>query len=109
VRGDFSNPERLLKPGMLIDVALVRATRPAIVVPELAVQQIGSETFVWRVKDDGTVEKADVVVGGRIPGKVMLKDGIRAGERIVVEGTGKLQPGAKVVAGATPATGGAKK
>ena len=110
VRGDFPNPERLLKPGMLIDVALVRGTRPAIVVPELAVQQIGSETFVWRVKDDGTVEKADVVVGGRTPGKVMLKDGIRAGERIVVEGTGKLQPGAKVApGGAAPAAYGAKK
>ena len=99
VRGEFANPERLLRPGMLVEVALVRGTRPALVVPELAVQQIGSETFLWRVKDDGTVEKADITVGGRIPGKVMVKDGIRAGERIVTEGTGKLQPGAKVVEG----------
>ena len=76
-------------------------------VPELAVQQIGTETFVWRVMDDGTVEKADVVVGGRIPGKVMLREGLRAGDRIVVEGTGKLQPGAKVVdaKAAAPARG----
>ena len=104
VRGEFANPQRLLKPGMLVEVALVRATRPALVVPELSVQQVGSETFVWRVKDDGTVEKADVVVGGRIPGKVMLREGLRAGERIVVEGTGKLQPGAKVaLGGAAPA------
>lgn len=109
VRGDFANPERLLKPGMLVEVALVRGTRPALVVPELAVQQIGSETFVWRVKDDGTVEKADVAIGGRIPGKVMLKDGLRAGERIVTEGTGKLQPGAKVVdGGSAPAAAAAK-
>lgn len=99
VRGDFPNPDRMLKPGMLVEISLSRGSKPALVVPELAVQQIGSETFVWRVKADGTVEKADVVVGGRIPGKVMLKDGIRAGERIVVEGTGKLQPGAKVAEG----------
>ncbi|WP_256646273.1 efflux RND transporter periplasmic adaptor subunit [Thermomonas paludicola] len=104
VRGDFPNPQRLLKPGMLVDVALVRGTRLALVVPELAVQQIGTETFVWRLKDNDTVEKADVVVGGRIPGQVMLKSGIRAGDRIVTEGTGKLQPGAKVApAGAAPA------
>lgn len=110
VRGDFANPERLLKPGMLVEVALVRGTRQALVVPELAVQQIGTETFVWRVKQDDTVEKADVVVGGRIPGQVMLKDGIRAGDRIVVEGTGKLQPGAKVAdGGSAPAVDGAKK
>jgi membrane fusion protein (multidrug efflux system) len=110
VRGEFANPERLLKPGMLVEVALVRGTRPALVVPELAVQQIGTETFVWRVKQDATVEKADVVVGGRIPGKVMLAEGVRAGDRIVVEGTGKLQPGAKVAEGGNaPAADGAKK
>ncbi len=99
VRGDFPNPERALKPGMLVEVSLSRGTRPALVVPEIAVQQIGSETFVWRVKADGTVEKANVVVGGRVPGKVMLKEGVKAGERIVTEGVGKLQVGAKVAEG----------
>ena len=100
VRADFANADGLLKPGMLVEVSVVRATRPALVVPEIAVQQVGTETFVWRVKPDGSVEKADVEVGGRIPGKAMLKAGIAAGERIVVEGTGKLQPGAKVREGA---------
>ena len=99
VRGDFPNPDRALKPGVLVQVSLTRGEKPTLVVPEIAVQQIGSETFVWRVKADDTVEKANVEIGGRIPGKVMLKDGIRAGERIVVEGTGKLQPGAKVAEG----------
>lgn len=108
VRGEFSNPQRLLKPGMLVNVALLRSTRKALVVPELAVQQIGNETFVWRVKGDGTVEKADVVVGGRIPGQVMLASGIQAGDRIVTEGTGKLQPGAKVAAGGAPMANDAK-
>lgn len=107
VRGDFANPDRALKPGMLVDVSLARGTRPALVVPEIAVQQIGSETFVWRVKADGSVEKANVVVGGRVPGKVMLKDGVKAGERIVSEGVGKLQAGAKVVEGKSAADGAA--
>lgn len=100
VRGDFPNPQRLLRPGMLVEVTVARDTRQALVVPEIAVQQIGSETFVWRVKPDDTVEKADVTVGGRIPGKVMLASGVEAGQRIVVEGVGKLQPGAKVANGA---------
>ena len=104
VRGDFPNPDGLLKPGMLVEVTLARGTRQALVVPEIAVLQIGNETFVWRVKADGTVEKVDVVVGGRVPGKVMLKDGVKVGERIVTEGVGKLQAGAKVAEGsATPA------
>ena len=101
VRGDFPNPDGLLKPGMLVEVTLARGSRPALVVPEIAVQQVGTETFVWRVKADGTVEKADVEVGGRVPGKAMLKSGVKAGERIVVEGTGKVQAGSKVADGST--------
>ena len=89
---------------MLVQVELARDTRQALVVPEIAVQQIGTETFVWRVKPDMTVEKVDIEVGGRVPGKVMLASGIKAGDRIVVEGTGKVQPGSTVTEGAaTPA------
>ncbi|WP_395624379.1 efflux RND transporter periplasmic adaptor subunit [Thermomonas sp.] len=104
VRGDFPNADGALKPGMLVEVSLSRGTRQALVVPEIAVQQIGSETFVWRVKSDDTVEKANVEVGGRVPGKVMLKAGVEAGQRIVTAGMGKLQAGATVAAaGAQPA------
>ena len=108
VRGDFPNPGRVLRPGMLVEVTVARNIRQALVVPEIAVQQIGSETFVWRVKGDDTVEKAEVEVGGRIPGKVMLTGGVEAGQRIVTEGVGKLQAGAKVADGGTkPAPAGA--
>jgi membrane fusion protein (multidrug efflux system) len=107
VRADFANPDRALRPGMLVEVRLARDERPALVVPEIAVQQVGTETFVWRVGADGKVAKADVVVGGRIPGKVMLRSGLRAGDRIVTDGVGKLREGDTVeatpAAGATPA------
>lgn len=105
VRGDFANPDGLLRPGMLVEISLARSTRQALVVPEIAVLQIGNETFVWRVKADNTVEKANVEVGGRVPGKVMLKDGVKAGDRIVTEGVGKLQAGATIAeGGAAPTT-----
>lgn len=103
VRGDFPNPDGALKPGMLVDVQLARGTRQRLVVPEIAVQQVGNETFVWRVKADDTVEKAVVEVGGRVPGKVMIQDGLAAGERIVTEGVGKVQAGSKVAATAPAA------
>ena len=112
VRGDFPNPDGLLKPGMLVDVNLARDTRKALVVPEIAVQQIGSETFVWRVKADDTAEKVNVVVGGRIPGNVMITEGLAAGDRIVTDGVGKVQAGAKVADGGkapAPADGAATK
>jgi membrane fusion protein (multidrug efflux system) len=102
VRAAFANPDRALRPGMLVDVRLTRSERPALVLPEIAVQQVGTETFVWRVAADGKVAKADVVVGGRIPGQVMVRSGVQAGDRIVTDGVGKLREGDRVQAAAQP-------
>lgn len=96
VRADFANPERRLRPGMLLDVRLYQPERQALVIPEIAVVQVGRESFVYRVKADDSVERVDVRTGERRDGKVEILDGIRAGERIVVDGTGKLRPGLKV-------------
>lgn len=106
VRADFANPDRALKPGMLMQVRLARGEAPALVIPEIAVQQVGSETFVWRVKQDGSIEKAVVDTGGRVPGKVMVAKGLAAGDRIVTAGVGKLKPGDKVTqaGAASPST-----
>lgn len=91
VRGDFPNPDHVLKPGMLVNVEVTRGTHDAIVVPELAVMQVGSQTFVWRVTEGNKAQKVEVEVGGRIPGKAMVRSGLNAGDRIVVDGVGKVK------------------
>lgn len=102
VRANFPNSDRALKPGMLVEVRVARGERPAIVVPEISVMQVGDETYVWKVVG-GAAVKAPIVVGGRIPGKVQVKEGIEAGDTIVVEGVGKLKAGAKVREAGQPA------
>ncbi|MET0892494.1 MAG: efflux RND transporter periplasmic adaptor subunit [Pseudoxanthomonas sp.] len=99
VRGDFPNPDRALRPGMLMEVQLSRPERQALIVPEIALVQVGRDTFVYRVKADGSVEQAKVEVGARSSGKAEITQGLKAGERIVVDGTGKLRAGSKVVEG----------
>lgn len=96
VRADFDNADRRLRPGMLLDVRLFQPPRQALVIPEIAVVQVGRESFVYRVAEDGTVERADVRTGERRDGKVEIVDGLQPGQRIVVDGTGKLRPGLKV-------------
>ena len=96
VRGAFANPDRALRPGMLVQVVLERPARPALVVPEIAIVQVGRESFAYRVKEDGTVEQAKVEVGARAQGRAEIKSGLEAGDRIVVDGTGKLRPGAAI-------------
>jgi membrane fusion protein (multidrug efflux system) len=106
VRGDFPHHDRALRPGMLVNVSLYRPERRALLLPEIAVVQVAQKSFVWRVKDDGSVEQAEVVLGARRDGQAEIVSGLAAGERVVVEGVGKLRPGAKVAeAGETPKEG----
>lgn len=96
VRADFINADHALRPGMLLDVRMFRPERQALVIPEIAVVQVGRESFVYRVKADQSVERVDVVSGARRAGVVEIREGVKAGDRIVVDGTGKLRPGLKV-------------
>lgn len=99
VRAAFDNPDNRLRPGMLIQVRLEQRERQALMIPEIAVIQVGRDTFVYRVRDDDTVEQAPVTIGVRGEGLAEIIDGLEPGTRIVVDGTGKLRPGMAVVEG----------
>lgn len=103
VRAAFANPGHALRPGMLVQVRALLPVREALLVPEIAIVQVGQTSFVWRVRADGRVEQAQVAIGSRSAGKAEITRGLRAGERIVVDGTGKLRAGDQVTdAGAAP-------
>ncbi len=105
VRGDFANPDAVLRPGMLVQIVLSRPERQALVIPEIAVVQVGGRSYVWRVGAGGTVEQATVQVGARRAGLAEVTEGLAIGDRIVVDGTGKLRPGARIEEGRAPAGG----
>lgn len=97
VRAEIDNPEHKLRPGMLLTVELAQPPRQTLVVPELALVQIGRQAFVFRVGPDDTVRQVPVRVGARRPGKVEIIEGLESGDRVVVEGTVKLRDGLAVV------------
>ena len=97
VRGDFANPDRALRPGMLMQVTLSRPQREALLVPEISIVQVGTDSFVYRVKPDSSVERVDIKVGSRRDGLAEVAQGLNVGDRIVVDGTGKLRVGARIV------------
>lgn len=103
VRAVFDNADRALRPGMLLDVNVFRPERQALVVPEIAVVQVGRDSFVYRVKADRTVEQARVETGVRREGQVEIITGLDPGDRIVIDGTGKLRPGASITEGTAAA------
>jgi membrane fusion protein, multidrug efflux system len=109
VRAEVPNPDRLLRPGMLLSVRLYQAARDTIVVPEIAVIQVGTEAFVYRVTREQTAERVKVELGSRRRGEVEIASGLAAGETIVTEGAVKLRDGSRIAAApaaAAPAAAG---
>jgi len=105
VRAELPNPERLLRPGMLLSVRLYQAARQALAVPEIAVLQVGTDAFVYRVSPDETASRARVTLGARRRGEVEVTSGLAAGDTIVTEGAVKLRDGARVTAAPAAAGG----
>lgn len=97
VRAELPNPERKLRPGMLLTVTLAQAPRQTLALPELAVIQVGRQAYVYEVDAEGRAAQVPVTVGTRRRGEVEIVEGLEAGDRVVVEGTVKLRPGARVV------------
>ena len=98
VRADIDNSEGLIRPGMLMRVALKQDATEALVIPELAIQQIGSRTFALIADADGKATGRDVRVGGRRDGEVVILEGLQPGDSVIVEGTSKLRDGQKITA-----------
>jgi len=94
-RAEIPNPDRRLRPGMLLQVGVERSARETLAIPELAVQQSGTQASVFRVDGD-KVKEVPVQVGARRRGEVEILSGLKTGDRIVVEGTVKLRDGARI-------------
>lgn len=96
VRAEIPNPDGRLRPGMLLDVGVERAARDTLAIPELALQQNGTVSSVYRVEPGNQVKEVPVKIGSRRFGEVEIVSGLKPGDRIVVEGTVKLRDGAKI-------------
>jgi multidrug efflux system membrane fusion protein len=105
----FPNEDSALFPNQFVNARLLVDTKAgAVIVPAAAIQRSPQSTFVYVVKDGGTVESRNVLVGPGEGDDVSVDSGLSAGEVVVVEGVDRLQHGSKVaarVAGARQARG----
>jgi membrane fusion protein (multidrug efflux system) len=105
LRANVNNPDGILRPNQYVRVRVKGAVRPnAIVVPQRAVQQGAKGHFVWVVSKEEKAEYRPVTVGDWYGNDWFITDGLRAGDRLVVDGGLTLQPGAHVTV-KVPATG----
>ena len=95
----FPNPGNVLRPGQYGRVrAVINVQRNALVIPQAAVNEQQGSYQVAVVGPDDKVEIRPVQVGERVGSLWVVQDGLKPGERVVVEGQQMLRPGVPVQA-----------
>jgi membrane fusion protein (multidrug efflux system) len=95
VRAILPNPERLLKPGLLMTVEMLKNPRDVLVIPEEALIPIGQRHDVFVVEPSAAppiAHRRQVTIGARRPGEVEIKEGLEAGEFVVIHGALRIRP-----------------
>lgn len=95
VRAIISEPNGFLLPGMLLTVRLITDQRQALMVPEIALVQRGSQAYVYIIKD-GLAEMVQVTHGVRYQGWVEILSGLEVGDNVITEGVIKVRDGSPV-------------
>lgn len=96
-RAELDNPERRLRPGMLMEVNIERASRQSPTVPESALIAEGQQQHVLVInRDDMRIERRDITPGQRRPGEIEVLSGLEPGELVVSHGTDRTRDGATV-------------
>jgi membrane fusion protein (multidrug efflux system) len=94
---EFPNPNAVLRPGQFARVRFAATVADnAILVPQKAVSEIQSTKVVYVVGADNKVALRSVSLGERVGQDYIVTDGVKAGERIIVEGLQKARPGSVV-------------
>lgn len=97
MRAVFPNPSGLLRPGMNTRVRIVyEIAQDAILIPQKAVTEMLGKQFATVVVAGDKVEQRPIRTGPRLGDQWVIEDGLKAGERVVVEGLQKAWPGSVV-------------
>jgi membrane fusion protein (multidrug efflux system) len=97
VRISVPNPDRFLRPGLFARVIVAAYENPnAIRIPQQAVQELQGLKSVFVVGAGDKAEVRQIVAGYRLGNDWVVDSGLAAGDRVVIEGIGKVRPGAPV-------------
>ncbi len=105
VRAEFPNPDvrigeevrKVLRPGMFARIKVDLGIRPdSILVPEKAVTELQGKNFVWVIGSDNLASQRRVQVRRQVGENLLITEGLKHGERIIVEGLQKARQNERV-------------
>jgi membrane fusion protein (multidrug efflux system) len=103
VRGTVPNPENTLLPGQFVHASVLGIDRlNTIMVPQKAVVQAPSGPTVYVVNDKNVVEQRPVTLGDWVEQGWVIEQGLKPGERVVVDRLMQVRPGAPVAVAEAP-------
>jgi membrane fusion protein, copper/silver efflux system len=106
----LANPEMRLMPGMFVSATFVsRAAKPSVVVPRSAVLDTGTRKIVYLAKAGGVFEAREVQVGAPTEELFPVTSGLRAGDRVVLNGNFLIDSQAQLTSGMSGLYGGSKE
>jgi membrane fusion protein, multidrug efflux system len=104
VRAQLPNPDGILVPGGIVGVVTDRATpQPSLMIPQAAVLLDQAGSYVMVVNNAKTVEQRRIATGVEQGRDIAVKDGLKEGELVIVEGIQKVHVGQIVTATLAPA------
>jgi multidrug efflux system membrane fusion protein len=105
-RAIIPNKDLSILPGQFGRVRLIgSAPYEALLLPDVAIATDQSRKIVFVVKDDNTVEARPVVLGPLDEGLRVIRDGLKADDKVIVDGLQRARVGAKVTPQTAPAGG----
>lgn len=94
INSSFSNPQKLLMPGMFARVSAQGDVRQgALLIPQRAVKELLENTFVMVVTEDNKAESRKVKMGNKVGTMWIVEEGLMSNDRVVVEGIDKVKQG----------------
>lgn len=97
IRATFPNPGNLIRSGSSGSVRIPSTVEGAILVPQKSTYEIQGKKFVYLVEDTGTVKSVEIKVMDNSGGQYfVVQEGLKAGDKIVLEGVAALQEGALI-------------
>lgn len=95
-RADFSNPEGLLRNGQTGTILIHRTLQNLLVIPQRATFEILAKRYAFVVDKDNVVHQRDIEIEGEQDDIFVLKNGLKEGEKIVLEGIRQVKDGDKI-------------
>ena len=95
-RAKINNENSEIIPGSLLEIEILYNEKNVLGVPDTSIMYEGNNKFIYKLKENNIIEKAEIETGIRSMGSIEILSGLSEGDKIIAEGLTKVRPGMKV-------------